>query len=182
MGALLATSQLLSPVGMSLRVEPAVEERRPEGAAGPPGRGGRAEDGLPQVWGSPAESLGKHQLGRRSSGRGAEEGLRPPLTPPLSRTVVEVTGHAHVLLAAFEKVSAALSLTMPVTWECWAEGCCFETRSLNLGSRPWLSARRPGQVGGSPVILGSRRLGFEAASPVGVFSKGVKCVVRGHVL
>ena len=30
----------------------------------------------------------------------------------LSRAVVEVTGHAHVLLAAFEKVSAILHLDL----------------------------------------------------------------------
>lgn len=86
--------------------------------------------------GSPAESIGKLQLRRRGSGKGAEEGLRPALTAPssLSRAVVEVTGHAHVLLAAFEKVSAFArdqgALPMPVT----RERRCFETRSLNLGS------------------------------------------------
>lgn len=115
----------------------------------------------------------------------AEEGLRPALTATsaLSPAVVEVTGHAHVLLAAFEKVSATLPLPMPVTWERWAEGCCFESRSLNLGSGPWpdgLSARRSGQVGDSPFILGSRRLGFEAVSPAGGFQR-TSGVWRGRV-
>lgn len=77
---------------------------------------------LPWVLGSktPArKSIGKLPLRSRSSGWGTEEGLRPALTTPssLSRAVVEVTGHAHVLLAAFEKVSAILPLNVPVTRE-----------------------------------------------------------------
>lgn len=40
----------------------------------------------------------------------------PPLSY-LTALVVEVTGHAHVLLAAFEKVSAILATNHPVSWE-----------------------------------------------------------------
>lgn len=98
------------------------EEEWLAGAAGPRAEEGEMKTILLRVWGSktPArKSTGKLPLRSTSSGWGTEEGLRPALTAPssLSRAVVEVTGHAHVLLAAFEKVSAALPLAVPVTRE-----------------------------------------------------------------
>lgn len=59
---------------------------------------------------------------------------------------MEVTGHAHVLLAAFEKVSAVL----PLDLGAMGRGVVFETRSLNLGVTP-------GQVGLEPEAQGRRR-------------------------
>lgn len=60
---------------------------------------------------------------------------------------MEVTGHAHVLLAAFEKVSAILRLDLGAM----GRGVVFETRSLNLGVTP-------GQVGSEPEAQGTRRV------------------------
>lgn len=71
---------------------------------GPPGRGRRGGPAPRRFWTGP---LGKRE---RSWGRGQVSALSTLLS---LRTVVEVTGHAHVLLAAFEKVSAVV----PLAWE-----------------------------------------------------------------
>lgn len=61
--------------------------------------------------------------------------------------MVEVTGHAHVLLAAFEKVSAIL----PLDPGAMGKGVVFETRSLNLGVTP-------GQGGSEPEAQGRQKV------------------------
>lgn len=77
-------------------------------------RGGRAPQAEGGEEDQPPEGSG---LAFREEGKklGQEAGQRSKHSPfsPFSRTVVEVTGHAHVLLAAFEKVSAVL----PLAWE-----------------------------------------------------------------
>lgn len=71
-------------------------------------------------------------------------------------------------------------LTLTVTWERWAEGCCFETRSLNLGSGPWpngLSALTFRAGGRFSTYSGLQEAGLRSSIPCGRVFKG--CLVRG---
>lgn len=93
------------------------EVRRSEGAAG---RGGRGKDKTsvgPQRTRPclQAESWGRASWKEEAWGGGPGVVEAGSDHSPLSRAGVEVAGHAHVLLAAFEKVSAILLLIVQPT-------------------------------------------------------------------
>lgn len=91
--------------------------------AGPPRqRKERCGPALGRLWTRPS---GKR---KRSWGRDRALSTLPSLPP-----VVEVTGHAHVLLAAFEKVSAVLPLDLGVV----GRGVVFETRTWGSCLAKW---------------------------------------------